>query len=55
MDGVGVTDCVGVGVGVSVTLGVVVGVGVGVVEEPLKTILGLLLLASVTVKLLVVS
>ncbi len=57
----GVVDGVGVGVGVSVTLGVgavvTVGVGVGVVvvEEPLKTMLGELLLESVTAKLLVVS
>ena len=39
------------GVGVGVTFGV----GVGVIEDPVKVIVGLLLPASVTVKLLVVS
>ena len=52
----GVLDGDGIGVGVLVTLGVVVGVDVGVVvDEPLKTTLGLLLLVSVMEKLLVVS
>ena len=47
---------VGDGVGVGVSVGPDVGVGVGVtVDEPLKTMLGLLLLVSVTVKLPVVS
>ena len=50
--GVGVRVDGGVGVGVA---GFEVGVGVGVLDEPLKTTLGLRLLASVTVKLLVVS
>jgi hypothetical protein len=54
---VGVLDKLGVGVLAGAVLAVLgVGVGVGVVvEEPLKTILGLLLLVSVTAKLLVVS
>ena len=48
-DGVGVSELLGLGVGVAL------GAGVGVDDEPLKTMLGLWLLASVTVKLLVVS
>ena len=46
------------GLGLAIGVGVIVKVGVGVgvtVDEPLKTILGLWLLVSVTVKLLVVS
>ena len=53
----GVPDGVGVGEADGLEVGVAVGAGVGVAveEEPLKIILGLWLLASVTVKLLVVS
>ena len=53
-EGIGVS----VGVGVSVATGVVIAVGIGfgvTVDEPLKTMLGLWFLASVTGKLLVVS
>ena len=46
---------VGVGVLVGTDVGTVVGVGVGVADEPLKIMVGGLLLVSVTAKLLVVS
>ncbi len=50
-EGVGVDEADGLEVGAAVGAGV----GVAVEEEPLKIMLGLWLLASVTVKLLVVS
>ncbi len=54
-DGEDVGDGLGVDVGVGVGPGVGVGVGVGLAVEPLKFILGFLLLVSVTLKESVVS